>query len=121
MDSTTPLGLSDEQIAHIWDTHVGDWVPKYPFGATDVRNFARAVIAAHEQAQAKAQASQGYVHFGDSSRYEVRDGQLVYDDPEKVVFGPDDPIPAYEPPSPLVWDEATAPQSKPEQPDGAKG
>lgn len=51
MDSTTPLGLSDEQIDKVLRAQTGNLGPAW-FTA-----FARAVIAAHEQAQAKAQGA----------------------------------------------------------------
>jgi transcriptional regulator with XRE-family HTH domain len=46
-----PVALTDGQIMHIWDTHVGDFTPSYPFGKTDAINFARAVLAAAKGSQ----------------------------------------------------------------------
>lgn len=41
-----PVGEpSDAHLMHLWDTHVGDFTAKYPFGTTDAINFARAVLA----------------------------------------------------------------------------
>lgn len=41
-----PARLSDDLIVHLWDTRVGDLCDEYPLTNGDIKNFARAIVAA---------------------------------------------------------------------------
>ena len=42
-----PVQLTDEQIAHLWETRVSQPCPSYPLEKSDWVQFARAIEAAH--------------------------------------------------------------------------
>ena len=53
--------ITDGQILHVWDTHVGDPNAKYPFIDADKIEFARAVLylAAHAPSIRRAMRDAG--------------------------------------------------------------